>query len=67
MTMVKLRENDPPREIIHYNIKIVSDLSNRLDNELYPRQLTDQIIINEVLDIYPTLYKEYNRLALAKG
>ena len=61
-----IAENKPPREIIHYNIKIVSDLSNRLDNELYPRQLTDQIIINEVLDIYPTLYKEYNRLALQK-
>lgn len=59
-------ENTAPREIIHYNIKIVSDLSNRLDNELYPRQLTDQNIINELLEIYPTLYKDYNRLALQK-
>lgn len=59
-------KNSEPRKINHYNIKIVSDLSNRLDNELYPRQLTDQEIINEVLEIFPTLYKDYNRLALQK-
>ena len=55
-----------PREITHYNIKIVSDLSNRLDSELYPRQLEDREIINEVLDIFPDLLNKYNRLAFQK-
>lgn len=55
-----------PREITHYNIKIVSDLSNRLDRELYPRQLDDREIINEILQTFPELINNYNRLAFQK-
>ncbi|MBO2546007.1 hypothetical protein J0871_16440 [Salegentibacter sp. BDJ18] len=57
---------ETPRKIIHYNIKIVSDLSNRLDNELYPRQLDDKEIINTILQVFPDLLTNYNRLALQK-
>ena len=55
-----------PRKITHYNIKIVSDLSNRLDRELYPRQLDDREIINEILQTFPKLINNYNRLAFQK-
>ncbi len=59
-------KEETPRKITHYNIKIVSDLSNRLDRELYPRQLDDREIINEVLGIFPDLLNNYNRLAFQK-
>lgn len=61
-----LVENSKPRKITHFNIKIVSDLSNRLDNSLYPRQLSDQEIIDEILEVYPTLFDSYNRISLQK-
>ncbi|TRO66946.1 hypothetical protein [Christiangramia sabulilitoris] len=55
-----------PNLITHYNIKIVSDLSNRLDDELYPRQLEDREIISEILHIFPDVFRNYNRLAFQK-
>lgn len=58
--------NELPRQITNYNIKIVSDLSNRLDRELYPRQLDDKEIINTILQVFPDLLTNYNRLALQK-
>ena len=57
---------ESPTYITHYNIKIVSDLSNRLDRELYPRQLDDKEIINEILLVFPDLFNKYNRLAFQK-
>ena len=55
-----------PNYITHYNIKIVSDLSNRLDHKLYPRQLKDQEIIDEILREFPDILDNYNRLAFQK-
>lgn len=51
---------------INYNILIVSDLSNRLNENLYPRQLKDQEIIEVILKKVPQLSKNYNRLAFQK-
>lgn len=52
--------------ITHYNIKVVSDLSNRLDSDLYPRQLEDREIIDEILKVFPGVFRNYNRLAFQK-
>ena len=59
-------KNNKPNIITHYNIKIVSDLSNRLDEELYPRQLRDQEVITEILGVFPEVFRNYNRLAFQK-
>src|SRR5688500_6032184 len=45
-----------PIEIIHYNVVITPDLSNRLDSKLYPRPLNDNQIVKVVLkNIYTTI------------
>jgi hypothetical protein len=42
----------------HYNILLASDLSNRINNELYPRAINDQTIINSFVDlINPTILR----------
>ncbi len=42
--------------ILHYNITIAPDLSNRMDHQLYPKPIEDQVIVNSILDnIYPSI------------
>lgn len=54
------------KEIPHYNIVIVPDLSNRLDKKLYPRQLDDSSVYNVVLKLIPSLIKDHGKLAMQK-
>ncbi|WP_374164474.1 hypothetical protein [Arcticibacter sp. MXS-1] len=38
----------------HYNVTIAPDLSNRLNSRLYPKAVSDSIIVNLILDnVYP--------------
>lgn len=47
----------------HFNINIVADLTNRVDETLYPKPLHDTIIINTVIDLfYPTIVKHRRRM-----
>ena len=55
-----------PVSINHYNIAIVPDLSNRNDNKLYPRQLSDQSIYKSILGLIPSLAKDFGRLSMQK-
>lgn len=51
-------ENMDPVTKTHYNILLASDLSNRINNELYPRTISDQTIINSCMDLsYPKLLR----------
>lgn len=54
------------KEISHYNIVMVPDLSNRIDKNVYPRQLDDSSVYNVVLRLIPTLLSDHGRLAMQK-
>ena len=58
--------NNDKKIIRHNNIVIVPDLSNRIDDSLYPRQLKDSDIINVTVSLFPDLIKSYNRLSMQK-
>ena len=46
---------------VHNNIVIAPDLSNRVDQELYPRNITDEAVIGIILDMFPAMTKYYHR------
>lgn len=54
------------KHTVNYNIVVVPDLSNRLDNRLYPRQLTDASVFRAILKVFPDLTAAYNRIAYQK-
>lgn len=54
----KKSEQNEVSEIIHYNITIAADLSNRLNPKIYPKPISDTAIINLIIDnIYPKILR----------
>jgi hypothetical protein len=54
------------KEIEHFNIIIVPDLSNRINSDLYPKQLADQEIIKTVADVFPECFQKGGRIVHQK-
>jgi len=45
-------------DIEHFNISLVSDLSNRINNNKYPKSVDDTVLVNAIVDeIYPNILK----------
>ena len=43
----------------HYNVLLASDLSNRINNGLYPRAISDETIVNSLVDlIHPDILRQ---------
>jgi len=51
-----------PKEIEHLNLIILSDLSNRINDDFYPRQLTDIQIIEAITEVFPDYLRVGGRL-----
>lgn len=55
-----------PKVITHYNIAMVPDLSNRIDQNVYRRQLHDSSVYRVVLKLIPELVHDNGRLTMQK-
>jgi hypothetical protein len=53
---------EKPKEVEHLNLIILSDLSNRINSELYPRQLDDIQIIEAITEVFPDYIRMGGRL-----
>ncbi|WP_157974410.1 hypothetical protein [Lewinella sp. IMCC34183] len=54
-------QEEEPKFSVHNNIVILPDLSNRTDQTLYPRNVTDEEIIGMVVDMFPDMTRYYHR------
>jgi hypothetical protein len=58
----QVSDREATKVVEHLNLIILSDLSNRINDDLYPRQLTDIQIIEAIAGVFPDYIKTGGRL-----